>query len=110
MSNAILIADAVRFFSAGDEKVFFDWLREMPDVGAVSGRGSQILIQLKTDIPQEESLRELLALFHRFKIDSSQLAKFVTEENKTWFVVESAYWFQSVFGDANQEATVEKDN
>jgi hypothetical protein len=98
MSDVTLLANAVRFLSPGDEKAFFDWLSEIPDVDCVTGFGESIRIQMKTDFPEDDSLRELVALFHRFGVDSQQLAIFASDKNRIWFCRESAFWFQNVFG------------
>jgi hypothetical protein len=43
-------------------------------------------------------LRELLALFYRYKIEMSQFSVFLSEKNKKWFYDnKQAYWYKKVF-------------
>jgi len=44
-------------------------------------------------------MRELLALFYRYKIDMKQLQIFLNKNNKQWFQDNTkAYWHRRVFG------------
>ena len=45
----------------------------------------------------QESLRDLLALFHRYEISMRQLAQFQNDENQTWFTAPHMYWHKKVF-------------
>lgn len=45
----------------------------------------------------EESLRDLLALFWRYKIPMHQLAQFENAQNTKWFRALHMYWHASVF-------------
>lgn len=47
----------------------------------------------------DNDLRELLALFYRYKIDMKQLRVFLNEQNKEWFYGRpKGYWHYRVFG------------
>ncbi len=45
-----------------------------------------------------ESLRELIALFERYRIPMGQLAQFKTSRNESWFADPRAFWYRPVFG------------
>lgn len=92
-----LIAKSVLFFSEHDEDAFFHWLEILACVAEYHGEGIDLLITLKDDSLDDESLRELLALFNRYDIDLSQLAKFETDANRHWFRDSKAYWYEKVF-------------
>lgn len=97
MSKVFLSANSVRFFSPKDEECFFSWLEQIGDVERVCGVGTQIQIELKQNALQDESLRELIALFYRFNISAKQLAQFRTQQNESWFFRETAYWYDAIF-------------
>lgn len=90
----------VRFGSHLDEASFFVWAQGIPAIHAVVGRGHSIIIQIKTKRISDTSLRELLALFHRYHVPMAQLAQFLNACNESWFKSPIAYWYKSVFGGA----------
>ena len=93
-----LQAVEVRFFSAGDESAFFGWLRSLPCVERFEGRGRTLHIWVNANCVDEDALRELLALFHRYGVDLAQLAAFDRDDFAEWFHRENAYWHQAIFG------------
>ena len=93
-----LQATGVRFFSQGDEAAFFDWLKKLPMVENIEGRGRTLHIRVNSSAVDEDSLRELLALFHRYGIDLAQLIVFDREDFAEWFRHPDAYWHQEIFG------------
>ncbi len=47
----------------------------------------------------DEDLRELIALFYRYKVDMKQLEIFLNNDNQAWFYEgKKAYWHKRVFG------------
>jgi hypothetical protein len=44
------------------------------------------------------SLRDLVALFARYRIGMRQLRQFCTPSNRRWFRNPQAFWFKKVFG------------
>jgi hypothetical protein len=96
MSRRILIAkEPVFYLSALDEKMQFDWLASIPCVADVS---SDMHITLK-HVPGENDLRELIAVFYRYRTDMTCLAAFKSSRNKKWFAENKhAYWHSEVFG------------
>ena len=93
-----LKAQRTRFFSQLDEGTFFAWLKELPCVSTVEGRGDLLFIRVIESKVDEYALRELLALFRRYGIDMKQLAVFDKQEFAHWFHNRDAYWYKSVFG------------
>jgi hypothetical protein len=83
----------ITFFSPLDERGLFDWARGIP--GFVRWYQDTLVMQ-PSPIP-DESLRELLALFQRYRIPMQQLAQFRTGSNERWFLNPSAYWHEHVF-------------
>ena len=88
-----LDCSGVRFGSQLDEKHLFEWAVEIPGVL----RWEQDTLVVKSRI-SEASLRDLLALFSRYKIPMKQLGQFLTPANAKWFQASDKYWHRSVFG------------
>ena len=93
-----LEATGVRLFSQGDESAFFGWLKTLPFVEHIEGRGLTIYIRVNSAVVDEDGLRELLALFWRYSVELAQLVAFDREEFAEWFRRADAYWHKDVFG------------
>ena len=66
----------VRFLSEGDEAAFFAFARSIAAVKRIEGSGDSILLHV-TSRPSQQSLRDLNALFARYRIRAKrQLAQF----------------------------------
>jgi hypothetical protein len=96
---SMLIADEITYYSQGDEEAFFTWLKGIACVSDVQGKGRHLHITIDDARVGPAELRELIGIFHRYKIQKKQLARFVSEENKSWFRDnKNAYWHEDVFG------------
>jgi hypothetical protein len=93
-----LKAHRIVFFSQLDEGAFFTWVKKLPCVSKVEGKGEVLLIRVLESKVDEHALRELLALFHRYDIDMKQLGAFDSSEFAHWFRKTGTYWYKSVFG------------
>ena len=89
-----LNCSGVTFGSQLDEKHLFSWASAIPCVV----RWEQDTLVVRSSRISEENLRELLALFWRYKIPMAQLAQFRSKKNMTWFASPKAYWHEKVFG------------
>ena len=98
--NVEIQASDVGFFSKNDEAAFFEWLDKIACVEKYFGRLRTINIIIKNDALDEDSLRELLALFNRYKIDMKPLIKLDRPEFAAWFHNQKAYWYQAIFAPA----------
>lgn len=92
-----LKATSTLYYSAGDEYAFFDWLSRIECVGEPWGRGEELFIPL-VRAPTDDDLREIIALFFRYKVDMRQLAQFRSESNAKWFGNRRSFWHRRVFG------------
>lgn len=92
-----LEATDIRFFSELDEVAFFDWLGKLSCIQKNEGRGNKLYITVNSAIVDEDDLRELLALFHRYGIAMRQLEVFNRPEFAEWFHNKEAYWYITVF-------------
>jgi len=86
------------YMSQRDEAAFFYWLKRIPGVFGVTGRVRTLTVRVRGRGLADETLREFLALFRRYRIPMRQLAKFESSANRQWFRKRSAYWYRGVFG------------
>jgi hypothetical protein len=93
-----LAATDVGFFSRYDEYAFFEWLEKLKFVIGRKGRGRTLYITVAVEDVDEDGLRELLALFHRYGVALKQLSVFDREEFAQWFRYDKAFWYDEVFG------------
>lgn len=85
------------YFSQNDETAMFEWLGRITVVREVTGERRDLIIVLKR-APTDNQLRDLLALFSRYRMDMTPLAALRTAKNQSWFSDPSGYWFEAVFG------------
>ena len=95
--SVTLRAEAVRFFSEGDEAAFFGWLARLASVLTARGEGDTILLDVDRSRLESAHLRELIALFHRYQVDMRQLRVFEGRGNRTWLRDERAYWHAAMY-------------
>lgn len=84
------------YFSQNDETAMFDWLNRINVIRDVTGEGRLLIIRLKR-APNDEQLRDLIALFYRYQMDMTSLAVFRTEKNESWFSDPGSFWFDAIF-------------
>jgi hypothetical protein len=84
----------VRFYSSLDEETFFSWLERIAAVKKVRGERENIIIDCDRALMTDEALRELIAVFFRYGVDTKQLDIFETDANRSWFCDKRAYWRQ----------------
>jgi hypothetical protein len=84
------------FYSPLDEGMFFDALNKITAIKKIEGRGSDLFLSVPSRL-SNKALRELLGLFFRYNVDMRQLARFLTAENRSWFLGRETYWFKRVF-------------
>jgi len=99
MNKIVLTCKEVWYYSPIDEELFFIWIKKIGSIAHFDGIGDELYLYFETNEVSEDDLRELLALFYRYKIDMKQLSRFLTEDNKKWFYGnKKAFWHKKVFG------------
>ena len=99
----ILVCKSVIFYCLKDEDAFFEWIKKIPSIVKFDGVHDELYLYIKSKKIPDNDLRDLLALFYRYKIDMKQLAMFLNEHNKDWFYGRpKGYWFNKVFGSDNK--------
>ncbi|MFF7943445.1 hypothetical protein ACFZC5_27340 [Nocardia gamkensis] len=68
----------VWYYSRGDEAAFFSWLDKIPAVRSYEGELRTLYIKVDAT-SDDESVYELVSLFHRYHVEMSQLRVFDTE-------------------------------
>jgi len=99
MEEIILICSGVRFYCNKDEDAFFDWLNKITCISHTSAAGKELYLHIAAQKISDQDLDDLIGLFYRYKVEMSQLAQFLTGDNKTWFHDnKKAFWHKKVFG------------
>jgi hypothetical protein len=93
-----LICRRVTFYSPGDELAFFDFARRIKGTREIGGVADEIHIHVAARL-SDKSLRDILGLFQRYKIEMRQLRQFETVKNSKWFRDERKFWFKKIYGD-----------
>lgn len=94
-----MVCKSVLYYSSHDEDLFFDWLKKISSIVDFVGKNDELHINIASTTIDDSDLRELLALFYRYKIKNmNQLEIFLTEANRAWFYEnKKAYWHKKVF-------------
>lgn len=92
----VLTCRRVWFGALGDELAFHHWLGTIKAIRRIEGVGDAILLHVPRRL-SNTALRELLAVFHRYRIEMSQLAQFESPTNREWFKDPQKYWHKRVF-------------
>jgi hypothetical protein len=100
----VLECRSVVFLSEGDEAAFFRLLHENKAIRRIEGEGRSLYLHVRSH-PSDRSLRDLLAIFHRYHISMRQLAQFASGANRSWFEVPGKYWYRRVFGGKRRDRT-----
>ncbi|MBI3518512.1 MAG: hypothetical protein HY062_04035 [Bacteroidetes bacterium] len=88
----------VVFYSELDEISFVERINSISCIQSWEGINTSIILHIKTKTISDNCLRELISLFHRYKVEMSQLSLFLNKKNKTWFMDnEKAFWYKQVF-------------
>jgi len=94
-----LICKRVTYYSEQDEAAFFEWLKRIGCIKELNGRGDELYLHIARKKISNANLRELIAIFERYKIDMKQLAPFLNDKNSVWFKDNPhAFWYRKVFG------------
>lgn len=98
-----LTCKRVLFYSHADEAAFFHLAGSIKAVRRVEGVSDSILLHVSSR-PSHQSLRDLIALFLRYRLSGmSQLAPFLSESNRAWFADPGKSWHRKVFGRATPQ-------
>jgi hypothetical protein len=91
-----IVVRGPNYYSRNDEAAMFDWVAKISGL-AVEGEGVNLHFELRRR-PSNAALRDLIALFYRYRLDMRPLAALRHPTNEHWFAARDSYWFRSVFG------------
>ncbi|UOD32654.1 hypothetical protein INH39_13925 [Massilia violaceinigra] len=91
-----LMIDLNSFYSAGDERRFFEGLGDNPAVSGYRGIAHQLQVSIVQKHLNHDTLRELIALFYRYQIPIAPLAPLAENKRFAWLADERWYWHQSM--------------
>lgn len=95
-----LVCHGVVYYGLTDEKLFFQWIKEIECIEGTGGSGEDLYLYLKSTHLTEDDLYEVINFFKRYKIDIRQLRPYLTDENKELFMMrKKAYWNKPLFGE-----------
>jgi hypothetical protein len=86
----------ITFYSQADELGFFSALKSIKAIRNIKGIKDTLFLSVSIR-PSEESLRNLIGIFYRYKIDMTQLSQFKNSTNQDWFYDPKSFWFNKVF-------------
>ena len=94
----VLICKKVKYYSRKDEDAFFEWIKKIDCIDNFIGSGNELYLYISSHDLHDYDLRDLLALFYRYKIDMKQLRVFLNKDNRDWFYEnKKAYWHKKIF-------------
>ncbi|MFC8529598.1 hypothetical protein [Nocardia sp. NPDC057227] len=98
MTDVVLEATGVLYYSYNDEAAFFEWLDKVGCVASYRGELRTLHITLEFDTVDEEDLRDLVALYRRYDIDLRELRVLNADTVGPWFSDPARSWHDEVFG------------
>ena len=97
----ILLCKKVTFYCLKDEDAFFEWIKKIGCIDETSAAGDELYLHIAADEIHDHDLDDLIGLFYRYDIEMTQLARFLTDDNKKWFYDNKiAFWHKKVFKDS----------
>ena len=85
------------FYARGDERRFFQGLKEIAAIKSVQGIGQILILTINASHLGNESMRELMALLWRYQIPLSPLRSFTSMRRFSWLNNPDGYWYQNLF-------------
>lgn len=82
MKNNYLTCKRITFYSRLDEDMFFNWIKTIQCIEKFEGARDELYLDLVNRELDYDDMKDLIALFRRYKIKMDQLEKFVNEKNK----------------------------
>src|SRR5205823_3117186 len=77
VNNNYLICKRVSFYSSLDEAIFFGWIKRISCIERFEGAGDELYLDIIDQELSYEDMKNLIALFYRYKINMDQLKPFV---------------------------------
>ncbi|MDM5182149.1 hypothetical protein PO883_33815 [Massilia sp. DJPM01] len=89
------------FYSDGDERRFFQGLKDVTAIKSIKGVGRGLIVNLDLRFLNNDGARELIALLWRYEIPLSSFRILAEKYKKfSWLDDVKWYWHKSMFGEA----------
>ncbi len=85
MDKNFLVCKSVWFYSQHDEAIFFEWINKIRCIKRFEGVGDELYLYLVRRKLTYHDIKDLIALFFRYKIDMKQLVPLKNESNEGAF-------------------------
>jgi len=86
------------FYSMGDERRFFQGLKDISAIKDIRGVGRELILQLDIRSLNKEMMRELIALLWRYGVSLSPLkALAINNKRFAWLHDDRCYWYKNMF-------------
>lgn len=107
--NNYLICKSVWYHSQVDEDLFFEWITKIPSIIKFDGIHDELYLYIKNYTIPDDDLRELIALFYRYKVDNmNQLKIFLNDSNRdSFYGSPKGYCHRRVFGTTSKSKNIE---
>lgn len=76
-----LTCKRVSYYSLLDEDMFFEWIKRIKCIESFEGAGDELYLDLVDKDLSYEDMKNLIALFSRYKINMKQLREFINKDN-----------------------------
>jgi len=96
-TDPVLLIDGPTFYSRNDEDHFFGWLKSIPAIKKVTGEGRGLELMIERPI-DKESLRDLIALMMRYRVDCRPLRTLCDEQKDEYFRDKRRDWHSAIYG------------
>lgn len=84
------------FGSDFDEDAFFKWLQSISGVVSVVGNGHGLDVDVDFSLFDDESLKNMMVLHSRYKLDSAAIRAFLIENEEEWIFDANTYWAKKI--------------
>lgn len=86
------------FYSLTDEDYFVDWFEKIDALVSTAAELRDIMLYFHSAVIPDTDLRELIALFTRYRLDMRGLSVFLNDSNRSWLANPEKFWFAGIFG------------
>lgn len=94
-----------QFYSSGDERRFFQGLKELPPVKEFHRLRGRLIIRVEPRFLGKAMLCELIALLWRYEISLAPFCSIAISNKKFgWLNDAQCYWYESMFSLAGENA------
>jgi len=82
---AFVACKRIKFYAPYDEDAFFEWAKKISCITDIVGKRDTIVFTINRVAVGDEQLRNLIALFRRYKISLKKLEVLINDENQELF-------------------------